>query len=47
MILWESGNTIETVVKLSLKKDTPKIEVRMEPHAESNYTPAENDYFNA
>ena len=29
----------ETVVKLSLKKDTPKIEVTMEPNEESNYTP--------
>ena len=32
---------IETVVKLSLKKDTPKIEVTMEPDEESNYTPQE------
>ena len=32
---------IETVVKLSLKKDTPKIEVTMEPEEESNYTPQE------
>ena len=32
---------VETVVKLSLKKDTPKIEVTMEPDEESNYTPAE------
>ena len=31
----------ETVVKLSLKKDTPKIEVTMEPDYESNYTPQE------
>ena len=31
----------ETVVKLSLKKDTPKIEVTMEPDEESNYTPEE------
>ena len=30
---------VETVVKLSLKKDTPKIEVTMEPDEESNYTP--------
>ncbi len=30
-----------TVVKLSLKKDTPKIEVAMEPDEESNYTPQE------
>jgi len=37
------GNTVhvETVVKLSLKKDTPKIEVTMEPYEESNYTPEE------
>ena len=32
---------VETVVKLSLKKDTPKIEVTMEPDVESNYTPEE------
>ena len=32
---------VETVVKLSLKKDTPKIEVCMEPDEESNYTPTE------
>jgi len=31
----------ETVVKLSLKKDIPKIEVVMEPDDESNYTPEE------
>ena len=31
----------ETVVKLSLKKDTSKIEVTMEPEEESNYTPEE------
>lgn len=30
---------VETVVKLSLKKDIPKIEVTMEPDEESNYTP--------
>ena len=37
------GNTVhvETVVKLSLKRDTPKIEVTMEPDEESNYTPQE------
>ena len=29
---------VETVVKLSLKKDTPKIEATMEPDEESNYT---------
>ena len=33
--------SFETVVKLSLKKDTPKIEVTMEPGEESNYTPEE------
>lgn len=32
---------VETVVELSLKKDTPKIEVTMEPDEESNYTPEE------
>ena len=32
---------VETVVKLSLKTDTPKIEVTMEPDEESNYTPEE------
>ena len=32
---------VETVVKLSLKKDTPKIEVIMKPDEESNYTPEE------
>ena len=32
---------VETVVKLSLKKDTPKIEVTMEPDEESNYTQQE------
>lgn len=33
---------VETVVKLSLKKDTPKIEVTMEPNANiSNYKPKE------
>ena len=32
---------VETVVKLSLKKDTPKIEATMEPNEESNYTPQE------
>ena len=35
---------VETVVKLSLKKDTPKIEVTMEPDEESNYTPEEKGY---
>ena len=37
----EKFPTDETVVKLSLKKDTPKIEVTMEPDEESNYTPEE------
>lgn len=32
---------VETVVKLSLKKDTPKIDVVMDPDEESNYTPTE------
>ncbi len=32
---------VETVVNLSLKKDTPKIELTMEPDEESNYTPQE------
>ena len=32
---------VETVVKLSLKKDTTKIEITMEPDEESNYTPQE------
>ena len=38
---WDNESTVETVVKLSLKKDTPKIEVIMEPEEESNYTPQE------
>ena len=37
----EQSSHVETVVKLSLKKDTPKIEVTMEPDEESNYTPQE------
>ena len=37
----ENETMVETVVKLSLKKDTPKIEVTMEPDEESNYTPQE------
>ena len=37
----EKFPTDETVVKLSLKKDTPKIKVTMEPDEESNYTPEE------
>ena len=37
----EKFPTDETVVKLSLKKDTPKIEVAMEPDEESNYIPQE------
>lgn len=39
--LGNKSNNVETVVKLSLKKDTPKIEVTMEPDEESNYTPEE------
>ena len=37
MCIRDSPNTVhvETVVKLSLKKDTPKIEVTMEPDEES------------
>ena len=38
---WDNESTDETVVKLSLKKDTPKIEVTMKPDEESNYTPEE------
>lgn len=38
---WDNESTDETVVKLSIKKDTPKIEVTMEPDEESNYTPQE------
>lgn len=40
-IIRDKEKTVETVVKLSLKKDTPKIEVTMEPDEESNYTPQE------
>ena len=32
---------VETVCLLSLKKDTPKIEITMKPDEESNYTPEE------
>ncbi len=37
------GNSVhvETVVQLSLKKDTPRIEVMMKPNEESNYKPVE------
>ena len=38
---WDNESTDETVVKLSLKKDTPKIEITMKPDEESNYTPEE------
>lgn len=41
MVCLPKEKTVETVVKLSLKKDTPKIEVTMEPDEESNYTPEE------
>ena len=37
----ELSSHVETVVKLSFKKDTPKIEVAMEPDEESNYIPQE------
>ena len=40
-ISWKNESTVETVVKLSFKKDTPKIEVTMEPDEERNYTPEE------
>ena len=40
--MFPQGGHVETVVKLSLKKDIPKIEVTMEPDEESNYTPEEN-----
>jgi len=39
--MFPQGGHVETVVKLSLKKDTPKIEVIMKPDEESNYTPEE------
>ena len=32
---------VETVVKLSRKTDTPKLEVVMEVDSDSNYTPEE------
>ncbi len=35
----DNESHVETVVKLSLKKDAPKIEVTMEPEDESYYTP--------
>lgn len=37
----DNGTHVETVAKLSLKKDTPKIEVTMEPEGKSYYTPEE------
>ena len=38
----DNGEHVETVVKLTLKKDTPKIEVTMEPNANiSSYKPKE------
>ena len=40
-LCWDNESTVETVVKLSFKKDTPKIEVTMEHDEESNYTPEE------
>ena len=36
-----SSSHVETVCLLSLKKDTPKIEVTMEPDEKRNYTPEE------
>ena len=39
--MFPMGGHVESVVKLSLKKDTPKIEVTMKPDEESNYTPEE------
>ena len=39
--LFCQGVHVETVVQLSLKKNTPKIEIIMHPDGESNYTPAE------
>ncbi len=39
--MFPNTHHVETVVRLSLKKDTPKIEVTMEPDEESNYTPEE------
>ena len=41
LISLDNSDRVETVVKLSLKKDTPKIEVIMKPDEESNYTPQE------
>lgn len=40
-LILDNDTQNETVVKLSLKKDTPKIEVTMEPDEESNYTSEE------
>ena len=37
MFPWESG--VETVVSLSLKKDSPKIEISMQPEEDSLYEP--------
>ena len=39
--MFPMGVHVEPVVKLSLNKDTPKIEVIMKPDEESNYTPQE------
>ena len=38
-IRWNKENTVETVVSLSLKKDSPKIEVSMNPGEDSLYEP--------
>ena len=40
-LCWDNESTVETVVKLSLKTNQPKIEVTMCPDEESNYTPEE------
>lgn len=40
-VLGVQSSHVETVVKLSLKTNQPKIEVTMHPDEESNYTPEE------
>ncbi len=39
--MFHNLDNVETVVQLSLKTDTPKIEVTMKPNEESNYQSAE------
>lgn len=39
--MFPSTPHVETIVLLSHKKDTPKIEIAMQPDGESNYTPEE------